>query len=162
MAKNTVGMLPIVGISRHVAAHRSLYFFRAPVERGHHEWFALRRLITNSRNFASSGVSEVLIFSQILTSGRNGGGRNEQLEGYSARQCVVLKISNGAPIQHDPNTSEIITHRCDLAMFWLFSVISLQQFIRWKFWNYVCGIKHVFIINHFGRSVEIPKRSKQL
>ncbi len=73
--------------------------------------------------------------SRNLTSGRNNGERNKLLEGYSA----ILKISNGAPIQDgwltDPTTTEIITARCGLTMFWLLFVISLQQFVRWKFCN---------------------------
>ncbi len=53
------------------------------------------------------------------------------------RDNVLLKISNVMPIQDgwptDPIAAKIITSRCGLTISWLFSVISLQQFLRWKF-----------------------------
>ncbi len=52
---------------------------------------------------------------------------------------VFLKIFNGASIQDgwpkDPITTEMITPRCGLTLIWLFTVISLQQFLWCKFRN---------------------------
>ncbi len=49
---------------------------------------------------------------------------------------VIMKISNGATSQDgrpkDLITSEIIACRYGLTMIRLFSVISLQQFLRWN------------------------------
>ncbi len=56
------------------------------------------------------------------------------------RDNVFLKISKGAPIQADwppdSTTTEVITPRCGLEIFWQFCAISLQQFLRRKFRNY--------------------------
>ncbi len=55
------------------------------------------------------------------------------------RDNVFLKISNCEPFQdgwpREPTTTEIITPRCCLTMFWLFSVISLQHFLTLKILN---------------------------
>ncbi len=71
--------------------------------------------------------------------------KHGQLEGYSGRQCV-LKISNRVPLRHgcapDPIPWEIITPSCGPTMLWLLSVLSLQQFLRWK-------LKHVFILKSY-------------
>ncbi len=52
------------------------------------------------------------------------------------RDNVFLKISRGSPIQDgwptDPITAEMIPFWCGLAMFWLFFVIFLQQFLCWR------------------------------
>ncbi len=45
----------------------------------------------------------------------------------------LQRCANSRP--PDPNTTEIITSWCGLTMFWLCSVISLQQFLRRRFRN---------------------------
>ncbi len=63
----------------------------------------------------------------------------EEMDDWKATplDSAILKIFNGAPIPDgwptDPITTEIITSQCGLTMTCLFSVISLQQFLRWKF-----------------------------
>ncbi len=49
------------------------------------------------------------------------------------RSPTVRQFQDDSPT--DPITAEIITNPCGLAMFRLFSVISLQQFLRCTFRN---------------------------
>ncbi len=109
-------------------------FFRAAFELGRHEWFALRRLITKLEMLH---IPEFLNFcsSRNLTSGRNNGRRNGQWEGYSTGQYVFWRPPTVRQFKMAPITTEIITPRYGLTMFWLFSVISLQYFLRWEFRN---------------------------
>ncbi len=91
----------------------------------------------NKGNAAHSGVSEVF-FHEVLQVEET---TVKEMDNWKAipRDNVILKISNGVPIQDgwptDPITTEIITSRCGLTMMCLFSVISLQQFLRSKFRN---------------------------
>ncbi len=81
------------------------------------------------RNAAHSGVSEVVSFTKSYK------WKKQRWKNWT----TILKIPNGAPIQDgwatDPITTEIIPSRYSLKMIYLFSVISMQQFLRWKFRN---------------------------
>ncbi len=68
--------------------------------------------------------------SRNFASGRSSGERNGQSKGYFARHCAFGRF----PTVHQ-STTEIATPRCGRTMFWLFPVISLLQFRRWKFRN---------------------------
>ncbi len=108
---------------------------RVVFEHGRHEWFALMRIITKLNVLHTRGFLKCCS-SRNLTRGRHNTGRNGQLEGHSAKQCV-FKYPDGTPIRDgwstDPITSKIIPPRPGLIMSWLFSVISLQQFPCWKY-----------------------------
>ncbi len=84
-------------------------------------------------NAAHSGVSEVLLFTKSHK------WRKKWITGRLLSETMYFWRSPA-----DPTTTEIITPRYFPESFWLFSVISLQHFLGWKFRYYVFGIKHVF------------------
>ncbi len=89
-------------------------------------------------NVAHSGVSEVLFFTKSYKWKRQRWkkwtiGRQILQTMCFRRSPTVRLFQDGWPT--DPITTEVITSPCGLTMFRLFSVISLQHFLRWKFRN---------------------------
>ncbi len=105
----------------------------AAFERDHHEWIALRHLITTKEMLHISGFLKYCP-SRNLTSGRNNGERNWQLKGYSSRQFAFedhQRFTNSRWLTDGCENNR----NCNFST-WpdsVLTIISLQQFLRWKF-----------------------------
>ncbi len=87
---------------------------------------------------AQSGVSEALFFTKSYKWKKQRW--KKWTTGRLFRETMRFWRSTTVRQFHDgwltnPITTEIITSRCGLTLTCLFSVISLQQFLRWKFRN---------------------------
>ncbi len=94
-------------------------------------------------NAAHSGVSKVLFFTKSYK------WKTQRWKKWITGRLLLetmhfwgALIQNGWPT--DPFTTEIKTSRCGLTISWLFSGISLQQFLRWMFRNMFNNNKYVF------------------
>ncbi len=83
-------------VTHKYSTHKLSFFFRSAFELGHHEWFALRRLITKKEMLHIPGFLK-FCSSRNLTSG---GATVKEMDIWKAtpRDNVLLEISNGAPI----------------------------------------------------------------